>query len=246
MDKKENAKFTKKFMPMFRDADARGLIGARAYVYYFQDIATEHLYHMGKGNDTLPEQYGMAWIYTKYRLHIWKQTDFSRPLCLETWIEKQDRLRIWQDLKISDGSEICALGRLESCVFHLAKQTIGRLSEIEMPADAVCGERPELAPFARIEKETEGMEYVYSHIVRYSDLDKSRHMANLRYINLMENAFTPEFHMQHSIKDLELHYIAQCFCGDEIRVYKKADGCRFRITGAKADGTVVFTGILEF
>ncbi len=28
-------------------------------------------------------------------------------------------MRIWQDLKISAGQEVCALGRLESFVFHL-------------------------------------------------------------------------------------------------------------------------------
>lgn len=32
-------KFTKEYMPMFRDSDAHGLIGVRAYLYYFQDMA---------------------------------------------------------------------------------------------------------------------------------------------------------------------------------------------------------------
>ena len=53
-------------------------------------------------------------------------------------------MRIWQDLKISAGQEVCALGRLESFVFHL--------------------------------------------------------------------------------KEIELHFLAQSFYHDEIRMYRKADG----------------------
>ena len=39
---------------MFRDSDDHGMIGVRAYLYYFQGTATEHLHMMGNGNDTLP------------------------------------------------------------------------------------------------------------------------------------------------------------------------------------------------
>lgn len=243
---KKFPKFEKEYMPMFRDSDAQGLIGMRAYLYYFQDMATEHLYLMGKGNDTLPEKYGMAWIYTKYHLRIFKTADFSRPLHMETWIEKQDKIRLWQDLKISSGDEIYALGRLESCVFHLGKQRIGRLSDIEMPLEAAIDEKIGLDRFSRMRQETGEMEYVYSCRVQYSDLDKSHHMANLRYVNLMENAFSPDFYSCHSVKEMELHYTAQCFYGDEIRVYKKDMGTCYQITGKKSDGTDVFRGLMMF
>ena len=53
-------RFEKDYSPMFRDSDAEGLIGMRAYLYYFQDMSTGHLYLMGKGNDSLPENYGAA------------------------------------------------------------------------------------------------------------------------------------------------------------------------------------------
>lgn len=115
-------KYVRDYLPMFRDSDAQGLIGARAYLYYFQDMSTLHLHQVGKGNDTLPETYGAAWIYTKYKIKICRRADYTRPLHMETWIEKQDKLRIWQDLKISAGNETYALGRLESCVFHLDEQ----------------------------------------------------------------------------------------------------------------------------
>ncbi len=49
-------KYVRDYLPMFRDSDAQGVIGARAYLYYFQDMSTLHLHQMGKGNDTLPNK----------------------------------------------------------------------------------------------------------------------------------------------------------------------------------------------
>ena len=154
--------------------------------------------------------------------------------------------RIWQDLKVSADNEIYALGRLESCVFHPDTQKIGKLSDIEMPQDAVCDEETALAPFAKIKRDLSGMEYVYSHRVQYSDLDKSRHMANLRYVNLMENVFSPEFYDQHCVKELKLHYVTQSFYGDEIKMYKKPDGNSYQIAGVKADGNIAILGMMVF
>ncbi|MGI6009915.1 MAG: acyl-[acyl-carrier-protein] thioesterase [Ruminococcus sp.] len=239
--------FVKDYMPMFRDADAQGRIGIRAYMSYFQDMATEHLYHMEKGNDTLPEKYGAAWIYTRYKMQVGKRADFSRKLHMETWIEKQDKLRICQDLRISADGQVFAMGRLESCVIHLQAQKIGRLSDIEMPQGMTCDtEKIELAPFMKFKRDIAGMEYIYSHKVRYSDLDKSQHMANLRYVNLMENVFSPEFYEEHSLKEFELHYISQSFYGDEIRIYKSSAGERHIIAGNKEDGGIVFLGTMGF
>lgn len=165
---------------------------------------------------------------------------------METWIEKQDKIRLWQDLKITAGSDVYALGRLESCVINLEKQKIGMLSDIEMPPGTNHDEKIEQDPFTRMKPEEEGMEYMYSHRVLYSDLDKSHHMANLRYVNLMENAFTPDFYSCHEVKEMELHYTTQSFYGDEIRIYKKDMGDCYQIAGKKEDGTTVFLGIMKF
>ena len=61
-------------------------------------------------------------------MRVFRRVDYSRPLHLETWIEKQDKMRIWQDLKFSAGQEVCALGRLESFVFHLKEIELHFLS----------------------------------------------------------------------------------------------------------------------
>ena len=53
--------FEKHYLPQFREADRDGLVGLRGYMNYFQDVATHYMHNLNKGNDTLPEEYGIVW-----------------------------------------------------------------------------------------------------------------------------------------------------------------------------------------
>lgn len=107
--------FRKEYMPQFREADASGFVGLRGYFNYFQDVATHYMHNLGKGNDTLPEEYGICWMYTKYKMHIRKEADFTAPLEFETWAEQeQSTVRVWQDFVVSRNHEIYAEGRVEA------------------------------------------------------------------------------------------------------------------------------------
>ena len=44
----------------------------------------------------------------------------------------------------------------------------------------------------------------YVRMVRYSDLDKSNHMTNLRYINMLQDAYDKTFWNQFEAKQMEL------------------------------------------
>ena len=46
-------------------------------------------------------------------------------------------------------------------------------------------------------------------------------MTNLRYVNLLMDAFDGAFYEDKILSDIELHYITQCFEGEEISVSKK-------------------------
>ena len=62
----------------------------------------------------------------------------------------------------------------------------------------------------------------------------------------MENVFSPEFYDCQRLKELELHYVAQSFYGDEIRMYQKSTGDTYQIAGVKTDGTIVMSGTMTF
>lgn len=237
--------FQKEYMPQFREADPNGLVGVRGYLNYFQDVATHYMHNLGKGNDTLPEEYGICWMYTKYKMHIWKEADFTAPLEFQTWaVQDRSPIWVWQDFIASRQNEVYAEGRVESCLYHMDTRRIGRLTEIDYPKEAAMEQKLSIAPFCKLSTEITDMEYCYTHTVRYTDLDKSKHMNNLLYINLFLNAFDINYFEQNRITDFEIHYLDQCFYLEEIAVYRRREKERILLAGIKQDGTLAVQGMV--
>lgn len=233
------------YRPQFREADANGRVGLRGYINYFQDTATHYMYELGKTNEVLPEKYGIFWMYTKYKMHVERQADFSKPLQFETWVEKsKSTVRVYQDLVITRDDKLYAQGRLECCLYNMNTNRLCRMEDIEYPMDTIIDKSVDIEGFTRIKTNIDDMEYIYSHVVRYTDLDNSMHMNNLKYIDLLLNAFDSKFYNENSIVDFEIHYLSQCFEGEEIKVYRKDNGEEIILAGAKEDGTIAVQGII--
>lgn len=214
--------FENNYLPQFRDADRDGNVGLRGYMNIFQDMATRYMYEIQKGNDILPEVYGIAWMYTKYRMHISRKADFTGNLNMKTWIpEEKSSAVIHQNLLISRNGEEYAKGCVESCLFHISKKRLVRLKEIDFPMNIAENIEFGMPGFQKLPVVLDGMEYVYTHQVRYTDLDKTGHMTNLKYVDLFLNVFDSKFFEEYRIGEFELHFLDQCFESERIHVYKK-------------------------
>ena len=246
--------YTEEFIPLFRDAEADGLLGIRGYFNLFQDMACAHMYMLGWGNDKLPEKTGCVWLFTKYKLQVFGRSDFDTRLKLETWIEPvRSPLLVNRGLWISGNGKLLAAGRVESCPFNLKEQKLVRLSELDFPKDISHDREDGLGRFTRVGISMEGAGYCFTHTVRYADLDKSRHMNNIKYVDMFLNAFSREFYMTHFVTGMEIQFRNQCFEGDELRVYaakeKRVNGtdeeCEAtRLFAVKEDDTIAATGII--
>lgn len=96
---------------------AIGLIGLRGCIRYFQDIHTWYMHDIDKGNDVLPERYGVAWVYTRYRLRVFHKLDYTEPATLTTWMEPyRQPVLVKQNLRIHQHGALAAQGKLESVV----------------------------------------------------------------------------------------------------------------------------------
>ena len=232
----------------FRDADADGAVGMRGYLEYFQDAAASYMHRFGWGNDTVHERYGVAWVYTKYRMQLFEKTVYDHPLKLECWIEPTGRsIAVKHALEISKEGRLLARGRLESCIIDINKQRISRLETIGYDPVLALERENGTDDFTRIEQRTEGMEEAYSRRVRYSDLDNNAHMNNLRYIPLLLDAFSPDYHGEHLLRDLEIHYRKQCLYDELLSVCREEEeeGV-WRMLVLKEDGNAAVCARLRF
>ena len=231
--------FKQQINPQFRDADYDGLIGLCGCMRYFQDGHTYFMHSIGKGNDVIPEQYGAAWIYTQCHVKIYKKIGYEDPLCLQQWIQPYHRpLLLNLDTTIEQNGKLVACGRIETCVFDLNRQLPRRLSSIDFP-DGISEEVENTIPaFLGLEKNAEGMEERYQKTVRVSDLDKSRHMNNLRYVEMFQDAYDSAFWSNLQPQEMEIRFISQCREGEVLSIRSALFDNGVRLAALHQDGTL--------
>ena len=231
------------YLPRFRESDSDGLVSAKGYFYYFQDIAAGLYHEMGKGNNRIPGKYGVSWVYSKYKLKIYDKCDFDHLIHIACWVSRLDAIRSWQEMRITRGEDLLCEGRLESCVVEMQTKKIGKLSRIELPEDLEEGNLT-VEPFTRRLKPSENMEYRYTHTVAYTDLDLSRHMNNLHYVDMFMNAFDLDWYDRYFITDFEIHYLHQAYYGEELRILCDRDGEAYRLFALNKDGDIAAACII--
>ncbi len=237
--------FTEKYLPRFRESDADGLVGVKGYVNYFQDIASGFFHSIGKGNDTLPYQYGVAWVYSKYKLKIYEKTDFSDDITLTSWVSKCDTIRVWQEMEIRRGDTLLCEGRLESCIVNLSEKKIIKTAFIDLPEDIEDPCLTAVERFSRRMKFSPDAQYRYTHTVRYTDLDNNHHMNNLRYVNMFLNAFSPDFFEENTVTDFEIQYISQAYFGDELGIFSEQNGDTVTLYAKNADDELISCCVIK-
>jgi acyl-ACP thioesterase len=100
-------------------------------------------------------------------------------------------------------------------------------------------ELPNTIPaFSPLEASAEGMEERYERTVRVTDLDKSRHMTNLRYIEMFQDAHGSQFWKTLNPTEMEISFLSQCREGETLSVRSKADGNTVHLAAVHADGTL--------
>ena len=232
------------YVPRFRESESDGLVSTKGYFYYFQDIAAGLYHEMGKGNNRIPKKYGVSWVYSKYKLKIYDKCDFDHLIHIACWVSRLDAVRSWQEMRITRGEDVLCEGRLESCVVDLRQKKIAKLERIELPENLVEGDLT-VEPFTRRLKPGDDLEYRCTHTVAYTDIDLSRHMNNLHYVDMFMNAFDPDWYDRYFITDFEIHYINQAYYREELRIFSEQVGEEIRLFAFNRDDAEVAACIIK-
>lgn len=233
------------YLPRFRESGHDGLVGLKGYMNYFQDIAAGQYHQLGRGNDKIHEKYGVAWVYTKYRLKIYQKTDFDHTIRISSWISKLDAVRSWQEMEIKRGEELLCEGRLESCLIDLNNLAIAKIPRIELPDDLVVDRMTSAEPFNRRMKFPDNAQLCYTHTVRYCEIDNNRHMNNLHYVDMFMNAFDLDFYDHHEITDFEIQYIRQAYCREELDIYMTQNGSEYDLYAVNKAGDLIACSVIK-
>ena len=98
--------------------------------------------------------------------------------------------------------------------------------------------RNDIPGFLGIARTADGTEERYVRTVRSSDLDVNRHMNNLHYIAMFQDACDSRFWRDFAPKEMEICFMSQCKEGEEISVCSKMTGDAVHFAALHQDGRI--------
>lgn len=213
----------------------------------FHDIAGKQSTLYGVDADAIGGKYNAMWIVTRVRIVFsgsmprWKDTISAETYPLQPGIVRMEREAVFRR---GDGVPFALLGS-EWCVLDRATGRPKRPSQVGYSSDIPHGTRAVMTDYTPMRFVTDESDYVFSHVARVSDLDLNGHFNNVAYITLGLDAFSSA-ELSADITRYEIAFKAQCYEGEELRVYRRAseDGGWY-VYCDKPDGTRVFDSLIH-
>ena len=198
--------------------DFKGLLTIPALINFMQHAAGEHAAENGLGYSQMIAQ-KRAWVLSRMRIRFTQRFKWNDLLHLTTWVHNAGKLFSHRHFELSDASgRVQGVGATDWALLDLKTRR-------PMILDEYIGQIPIIPERAAFDKpigkvhKTEFGNAVYSHKVRFSDLDVNKHVNNVKYLEWMMNAFDFAFHEKHNVMDITLNYKAEAFYGSCVNVY---------------------------
>lgn len=215
-------------------------LGLYGLLNLIQDSAWIHATHLGHGYEEMMKDH-TAWILTRQKLEMDKWPRWGDDLKVITWIRPITNIIAIRDFE-----------------FHLNGQKIGRCStqwlildlRTRKPAEKLLALTPDEfrqdytcgIDAGKISIHNSLSELAEFH-VRNSDLDLNGHVNNTKYAQWILDSVSYEKHLDYTLKEYEVNFIAETKSGDHIKIFSgKTSDDRFQFQGLRSgDNKIVFT-----
>ncbi len=211
----------------------------------FQEAVDVHALATRLDGDTMLKEYGAIWILTHIRVDVKEQAKWHDEIEVETYPLRPGILRMEREGVFTKNGKVFACLSSEWCLLDKASGRPRRPEQTGVSPDAEYGSEMVTDGYGKYNPSYSESEFVFSHTVRISDLDINGHMNNVAYTRLAVDAFSSA-ELSVKPKSFEITFKAQCFEGEEIRVYRKEENGKYFVGGIKSDGAKIFDTMFTF
>lgn len=210
----------------------------------FQVATFNHSHKMGLDHESMIQHSNAFWVITKIKLQINHDVQTQEKLSVTTWTHELGAVRALRDCVMKVNNSVKVKGVSEWCCLDLDSRKLRKLSTIKYPDLEIEKTKLNNLVFSNIKENVEEKDFVYSHIVRSTDIDLNNHTNNMVYNNLTLNAFSVEELKQFKIKEYEVYFVNESYEGDKIKIYKKKIKNCYYVEG-KTDEKTIFRAVLK-
>jgi acyl-ACP thioesterase len=224
------------------------------------EIATLHANQIGIGYAFLTLEH-QTWVLSRVAVEMKRYPGVNENYTISTWITSISRLFSERDFEIcGDDGEVIGHARTVWAVIDTRTRQVGDISRIswvkeiiplrECPVEKPSRPRSVVAPQ---EGEAPAGYREAKYRFQYTDIDFNRHVNSSRYIELLLNQWSLDFHDANRLTRFEIAYIHEAHFDMEatlrmqdepIAMAAEASATRAELIGP--DGQPVFRALLRF
>ncbi len=195
-------------------------------------------HHGGFGISELNDS-GHTWVLLKFAMELHRIPTLGTEITTDTWIESVSRLFSLRNFALSDeNGEVFAEARSQWCIIDLANRKAVDINATHPQVSSYSQPRSGTIALPKKLTALTGSTRTSTHIVKYSDTDFNRHLNAVRYVELMLNEVPLELISKSKSIRLDLHYIAECYLGEEIQIKHTHTTTTSQFEITKTDGTL--------
>lgn len=180
------------------------------------EIATLHANQLGIGYESLIEHKG-TWVLSRVAIEMKRYPEVDEYYNINTWVCSINRLFSERDFEIlDDNNTTIGWARTVWAVINTETRQAVDISFMEWIKDMIPEKECPVAKSSRLKPLKEYKTSIYTF--NYCDLDFNRHVNSSRYIELLLNQWSLDFHDHNRICRFEIAYIHEARYDDSVEV----------------------------
>ncbi len=204
--------------------DEKGLASLPAIAGLFQEVAGNHADAKGFGFEQMFKK-GCIWVLSRLRIEIERMPRWGEQINISSWVVSREKNVSRRDFIVKDAQEHCIISAMSGwMLIDLKTKRPAKLENIEMKLPvlpdnlAIKGDITKIALVDIVELKSD-------YMVKYSDLDINKHVNNVQYIRIFQDAFPYNWIKSKKIKSFEINYLAEAAIADALEIVTgKAQG----------------------
>jgi medium-chain acyl-[acyl-carrier-protein] hydrolase len=185
---------------------------------YLQEAASMHAHLAGLGFDQMMRR-NQVWVLTRLKVEMAVYPEWNDLLNLKTWSRGNEGIFYLRDFLISntDGETI-----VKATSSWAALNLKSRRPElVEGLEELMNSKKQEVVLDGKLQKlpKITQPKLLREYEVQYTDIDIVYHVNNVKYIEMMVNAYPLEKHKNMHIKSLEVNYLGETGYGEKVQVW---------------------------
>ena len=231
------------------DVDINNRLKINTLFNYLQDVASEHAESLKLGfNDLIVNNLG--WVLSWAKVQIEENPEFGERILIRTWPKCRYKLFSLREFIVYNSSGK-VLYRV-STAWLLINVKTKRITDIKNLPQQIYYQPDQFAINEFPEKiiSDKDKKILFFKKIRYTDLDINQHVNNTKYIELILDCYSAEYHKNNHLKSLTVSFISESFYDDDlvIRVAPKSSKEKFDVVEGinKKTSKQVFQALVEW